>query len=493
MPAPLSPPSQSLPPSPPPPSPSPQSAAAAWWPAALVLAVGSGLRLHGLSVHSFWYDEAASLAVATADDPWSALRGDRHPPLFFLLLRGWHALVGADDAALRTLPALLGIAALLGLHVVARRLLSPRASLLATALFAAAPFQVWYAQELRMYVLLELGTVVALLGATATATATGRTAVRAALLAGGAALALGSHYFGFLVPALCAPFVWRGRDRRSLALLLAPIAGLVVWLPWLVLVVPEQMRTPWAFQARLGARDLLELPVRWFVVIGSALPAWLPLAVAGLVAAGLVGALRLAWQRDAAARALLASLALAALALLLAFVVLPPTLQPFYAIGVAPVATLLVAHGLARGLPHGVWAGAALAAVCTIGTLVLRAGNQKEDYRGATADLARAFAPGDVVVAVTGTPEFLSQAGLRHYLREQPAARAAIAELPELLERLERGERVGPGDGTLRLQVLYRDRLYAAPTLQRLRARARVVHEGVDRAGLRHLTLVVPR
>ncbi len=457
-----------------------------------MLALGVGLRLHGLGVHSLWFDETASLAVATADDPLLMLRGDRHPPLFFLLLRGWRSVVGDADAALRLLPALLGIASLFGLHAVARRLLPRDAALLATALFAVAPYQVWWAQELRMYALLELGTVLALLGAVAPA---GRLVVRCALLAGGAAIAFGSHYFGFLVPALCAPLVWGTRTagdahggRRDLAvLLLAPVVGLLPWLPWLLRAVPDQMRAPWSFRPPDDVRELLELPVRLFVVFGSVMSAALPVAIGVLVAAGLVGSLVHAVRGDRVARVAGASVLLAAVALALVFTVLPPTLVPVYLMGVSPVAVLLVAHGLARGLPGGRWFGTALAVACLWGTLELRSGNHKDDYRAAVAELAQAFAPGDFVVAVTGTSEPFSQAGLRHYLRAHPAALAAVRDLPDLLDVLERGALPAA-----RLQVLYRARPYAVATLRRLQACARQVHAGPVHEAMQHLTFELP-
>ena len=449
----------------------------------LAVGLGCALRLHGLAVHSFWYDEAASLAVAQAPDLGEALLGDRHPPLFFVLLRAWQAVFGTSDAALRLLPATVGCASLVGLHVVARRLLPPWPAIAATALFAVAPFQVWYAQELRMYALLELGTVLALLGAVAD----GRRA-RCVLALVGAAVAFGSHYFGFLVPALLlpmlvlrAPGAWQREGWRQWGLpWFASVAGVLAWVPWLVVALPRQLATPWAFQARSSARDLLELPVRWFVVLGELLPPWLVYAIAAGVAAGLARTAWAAWRGERLARAVLASLALAAAALLAAFVVMPPNLQPFYLIGVTPVVVLAVARG--RVVPL------LLAVVCLAATVVLRQQNAKEDYRTAVAELAQHWVPGDVVVAVTGTPELLSQAGLRHYLRDRPDVLAAVRPLPDLLRALETGERTKG-----RVQVLLRDRPYAAPELARLQAKAQPVHTGELRRLLRHLTFAIGR
>jgi hypothetical protein len=58
----------------------------------------------------------------------------------------------------------LSVLALLVFHRCARRLLGDRAGLLATALFAASSFQVYYAQEVRPYALISLVTVAQLWG-----------------------------------------------------------------------------------------------------------------------------------------------------------------------------------------------------------------------------------------------------------------------------------------------------------------------------------------
>ncbi|WP_426266984.1 hypothetical protein [Sphingomonas sp. LHG3443-2] len=50
------------------------------------------------SLHVVWRDEARAYAFATggADvaEMWRALRGEGHPPLWYLILRGGHALFG---------------------------------------------------------------------------------------------------------------------------------------------------------------------------------------------------------------------------------------------------------------------------------------------------------------------------------------------------------------------------------------------------------------
>ena len=124
----------------------------------------------------------------------------------------------------------------------------------AVALYAFSPFHVWHGQEVRMYGLLDLGAVAALAAAAAYVAKP-----RPALLipvAAAVAFAFGLQYMGALVFASIAGVAVVARlakriSTRELALLVgAGVAGLAVWLPWIVARLPEQMKTPWGFTAR---------------------------------------------------------------------------------------------------------------------------------------------------------------------------------------------------------------------------------------------------
>lgn len=77
-----------------------------------------------------------------------------HPPLYYVLLYGWAKLFGTSSAALRSMSAVAGVAAIglmfwLGMELFDNR----RAALWCAALFAISPIQVLYAQEAREYAL----------------------------------------------------------------------------------------------------------------------------------------------------------------------------------------------------------------------------------------------------------------------------------------------------------------------------------------------------
>jgi hypothetical protein len=429
----------------------------AWLTGGLLLA-GILLRLTELTVHSLWYDEGSGLHVATSPDFFETLREDRHPPLSFLAFRWWIGLGGEADGWLRLLPAIVSSLALVLFHLLARRLLEPGAALVALAIYALSPFHIWHGQEVRMYAFVELGALLACLGAVAA----GRGAAFA-LGAAGAFLALGSHYMGALaVPAAMGLALWHAQCRAGSAAgvrwhALGLVAGTCVWIPWLVSALPDQHDTVWGHQNRLAARDLLELPVRQILVELDVLEPRLT-AVGYAAGAAILLAFALAcWSAArnprAGARAAALLFAIPIALALVAALFLPPNFMPKYLMAASPGTALLVAAGIASPKPR--WLSLALGATVRGGalcvTLLLRQANHREDFRGACADLTRAWTPGDAIVVITGTPPGFSEAPVRHYLRG--------TALEEHVRTWESFERERPSDR--RVHAVYRSAKYA--------------------------------
>jgi uncharacterized membrane protein len=122
------------------------------WMLLLILLLAFGLRMYHLDFQSFWTDEGRSLTRASAPlGQIAAVTPVEHMPTYFVMLHGWIGLAGASDFSLRffsVLPSVLAIALAYGFAV---DLGSRRAGLVAALLLATGGFQVWYAQEARMY------------------------------------------------------------------------------------------------------------------------------------------------------------------------------------------------------------------------------------------------------------------------------------------------------------------------------------------------------
>ena len=123
----------------------------------LLVLLAFALRAYHLDFQSLWRDEVDALRFATR--PFSELlatftRVGENGPLYFLLLRGWLALTGQSEFALRYLSLLGGVLSVPLTVALGRRLAGPRAALLGGLFVATSPYLVWYSQEGKMYGLL---------------------------------------------------------------------------------------------------------------------------------------------------------------------------------------------------------------------------------------------------------------------------------------------------------------------------------------------------
>lgn len=128
----------------------------AWLALALLLLLAAALRFHRIGAPSLWNDEGNSAALAGRSLAQIArdAANDIHPPLYYWLLSGWTRCVGSSEVGLRSLSALLGVALVALIYALGRLLAGRWAGLAAALLAAVNPFQVYYAQEARMYMLL---------------------------------------------------------------------------------------------------------------------------------------------------------------------------------------------------------------------------------------------------------------------------------------------------------------------------------------------------
>ncbi|WP_408960296.1 glycosyltransferase family 39 protein [Natrinema sp. 74] len=128
-----------------------------------IILLAAALRLFRLEAESYWLDEAFSVTTVLSNTPYELLvsvpGNDPHPPFYYLLLAGWTAVFGAGELATRSLSAVAGIATVVVLYGIGRRLFDREVGAIAAVLVAVSPFHVWYSQEVRMYSLLGFLTV----------------------------------------------------------------------------------------------------------------------------------------------------------------------------------------------------------------------------------------------------------------------------------------------------------------------------------------------
>ncbi len=132
--------------------------------AMLGLLTAHAARAAWLGDQDLWWDEG--LAVWAVRQPltqttlWTA--GDVHPPLYFWLLWGWMRLGGDTPFAMRYLTLVLGMLTVAVSYVAGRRLGGAWAGALAVWITGLSRLMVWWSQEMRMYMLAALLSLVAL-------------------------------------------------------------------------------------------------------------------------------------------------------------------------------------------------------------------------------------------------------------------------------------------------------------------------------------------
>lgn len=215
---------------------SPALDAGRWWLAvAGVTGLALWLREHTLTLQSLWFDEVLT-AIGAQNLAWVAYSPQifGHPPLQYLvtLVAGGNAV---DEWWLRLPSLAAGVATVIALADLGRRLHGPATGLLAALALSVSPFHVEISQLARPYALLVLLTVLSL---GALIRALDRRRARdwlwfSALLA----LSLYTHYLALQVLVLLAltaiVLLARRRWRDGVPALLSFAGAIVLILPWL--------------------------------------------------------------------------------------------------------------------------------------------------------------------------------------------------------------------------------------------------------------------
>lgn len=207
------------------------------------------LRLAALGVPEFWYDEAFTALLAKL--PWRSMMvataGDTHPPAYYALAWLWSRLIGTNEFQLRLLSVLAGVAAVPVCWRVMRRLyLSTATRWAVIALMAIGPFQVYFSQEARMYSLLQLFYLLAVLAILE----------RRWWMLGLTNLGLVYlHNYGlFYLPVLGLLGLYRER-RLTAGLALSLLLPILAWMPWAVVLLAQLWTISsgyWIEQVTLG-------------------------------------------------------------------------------------------------------------------------------------------------------------------------------------------------------------------------------------------------
>ncbi len=410
------------------------------------------LRLGFLASRPVWYDEAFAMLFASKG-PAAMLAGtltpagggaaDVHPLAYYWLLWGWMQVFGGSVAAARLLSVLFGLGVVWLAYRLGRGLFSPWVGLRFAALAAISPFQLHYAQEIRMYALLAFLCLAATLGLwLGMRRGQARGWVLFALAAAGAQYTQNLAVF-FLLPLAATPLLAR-RWKSLRAAIPASLLALLLYLPWLWFLPSQLQKVQSAYWTQKpGVGRLITALVSYVSNLplpGLALPVALFAALACLALAG--------WQTLRALRAGLPGsrrglwllyLALAPLALLFAVSQIQPVFIERALLPSGMLFLMWLGWAFTRtGLPRPVagLAFALLLAGMSLGVYEHFAyrGFPYGPYAGLDASLSRRAAQGDLILhsnKLSLLPAVIYDPDLpQHYLADPPGSGSDTLALP---------------------------------------------------------------
>ncbi len=255
-----------------------------WAIATALVVTAIALRLHGLTRHDLWIDEANTVRIARLgpSEMVTALGVDSGAPLYYAVLGVWMRLWGDSETAVRSLSVLFGVLLVLATGRLARRLAGSRAGWGAAWLMATTPMAVQFSQETRMYTLLPLLAALAVESLLVFL----ETGSRAALAAHAAWLlaALYTHNWGlFMLPAAAAAVAIHPR-ARSRDWMLAAGAIVLLYLPWVPVLASQMGSGSYKFIRGVTQPPAWQLPVRSLVLFASGV------GTGGITPGSLIGA-----------------------------------------------------------------------------------------------------------------------------------------------------------------------------------------------------------
>jgi 4-amino-4-deoxy-L-arabinose transferase-like glycosyltransferase len=208
-----------------------------------VVLIAMAVRFTGIFFRpSIRYDEAFSILFSEKGlramiEGTLSLTGstaaDIHPLGYYTLLWAWMNLFGKSLVATRMLSLMAGLGIIILTYLLAKELFDNRVAILAMALVALSPFQVRYAQEIRMYAFLAFWLLLATL-----AYLKGTKTMRWywwAVFAFSSALAQYTHNLAaFYLIALATVPLFSKNWKSLKAVIVSGFMAIILYLPWLV-------------------------------------------------------------------------------------------------------------------------------------------------------------------------------------------------------------------------------------------------------------------
>lgn len=255
-----------------------------WCIVCMAAALGLWLRLEWPDRKSHWEDECWT--IQRTDDPSlirviEKLRNSPFPPLHYVMVWCFRQITGDSSVStVRLVSIVMGVSAIPLTYLVWRRLLSPTATLWATAFVALNSFHILYSRDAKMYASVWLLAMISC-GSYLVCSRPGARSRDYLSLGAANGLLILTSYVGLvalMIEALHGLGVWLRvptRRRALLQSLLAVLIGLIpfmLWLPFAFQAVTQQTGVKWIRPVVAGdvLFDLLRLIGLWITGIWMA-------------------------------------------------------------------------------------------------------------------------------------------------------------------------------------------------------------------------------
>lgn len=121
-----------------------------------LLIVAAFVRFWNLGAESFWFDEFILIeATSNSGNVTEQIQAGR-PPLIVILGYLWGGIFGFDEASIRALPAIMGVASVALIYFIGQKLFNWQIALMSAILSTFSGFLIYHSQDYRYYSLLTL-------------------------------------------------------------------------------------------------------------------------------------------------------------------------------------------------------------------------------------------------------------------------------------------------------------------------------------------------
>jgi hypothetical protein len=207
----------------------------------LILVMAFSIRIVGILSRPIWYDEAFS--VLFSGKGLSAMMygtlsqtttgsAEEHPLGYYTMLWAWMKIFGQSIPAARLFSIILSLASLILIYQIGCNLFNEKTAITAALLFSVLPFQVHFAQEIRMYSLLTFWLLLATYSFLSGRYGNWKWWLVFAI---SSALAQYTHNLAaiYLIPLAVTPLIQK--DWKTFkAVVIASIFSILLYLPWLI-------------------------------------------------------------------------------------------------------------------------------------------------------------------------------------------------------------------------------------------------------------------